>query len=181
MITSRQLRQRATATLLHWAVYRRHSLPDNLPSWNVQLYRNEYNRAMTRLQFTRLYTELRSATDCVTKAGELFTLRRRAKIGNNSVGERLSGEHRRLSGGHVIARLGHQWLMDNRWRRRRRMCASDHVAARIRWSMVINGWLEWLACWTQAQKGLGSNRSRDAVLGKLFTPIAPLFTELRNW
>ena len=27
------------------------------------------------------------------------------------------------------------------------------------------GWLgaEWLACWTQAQKGLGSNRSRDAV------------------
>jgi len=22
---------------------------------------------------------------------------------------------------------------------------------------------EWLACWTQAQKGLGSNRSRDAV------------------
>ena len=25
---------------------------------------------------------------------------------------------------------------------------------------------EWLACWTQAQKGPGSNRSRDAVLGK---------------
>ena len=22
---------------------------------------------------------------------------------------------------------------------------------------------EWLACWTEAQKGLGSNRSRDAV------------------
>jgi len=22
---------------------------------------------------------------------------------------------------------------------------------------------EWLACWTQAQKGSGSNRSRDAV------------------
>jgi len=22
---------------------------------------------------------------------------------------------------------------------------------------------EWLACWTQAQKGLGSHRSRDAV------------------
>ena len=22
---------------------------------------------------------------------------------------------------------------------------------------------EWLACWTQAQRGLGSNRSRDAV------------------
>ena len=46
---------------------------------------------------------------------------------------------------------------------------------------------EWLACWTQAQKGpgLGSNRSRDAVgvtvLGKLFTPIVPLFTKQRNW
>jgi len=22
---------------------------------------------------------------------------------------------------------------------------------------------EWLACWTQARKGMGSNRSRDAV------------------
>ena len=43
---------------------------------------------------------------------------------------------------------------------------------------------EWLACWTQAQKGLGSNRSRDGqvtVLGKLFTPIVPLFTKERNW
>jgi len=27
---------------------------------------------------------------------------------------------------------------------------------------------KWLACWAQAQKGLGSNRSRDAV-GKLQT------------
>jgi len=26
---------------------------------------------------------------------------------------------------------------------------------------------EWLACWTQAQKGPGSNHSRDAVLGKI--------------
>jgi len=38
---------------------------------------------------------------------------------------------------------------------------------------------EWLACWIQAQKGPGSNRSRDAVrvtvLGKLFTAIVPLF------
>jgi len=39
---------------------------------------------------------------------------------------------------------------------------------------------EWLACWTQAQKGLGSNRSRDAVLGKLFTSIVPLFTKQQN-
>ena len=37
---------------------------------------------------------------------------------------------------------------------------------------------EWLACWTQAQKGLGSYRSRDAVvLGKLSTAIVPLFTK----
>ena len=44
---------------------------------------------------------------------------------------------------------------------------------------------EWLACLTQAQKGPGSNRSRDAVtvlvLGNLFTPIVPLFTKQRNW
>ena len=33
---------------------------------------------------------------------------------------------------------------------------------------------EWLACWTQAQKGLGS--SRVTVLGKLFTPTVALFT-----
>ena len=43
---------------------------------------------------------------------------------------------------------------------------------------------EWLACWTQAPKGLGSNRSRGAVgvvLGKLFTLIVPLFTKQQNW
>ena len=31
-------------------------------------------------------------------------------------------------------------------------------------SVVFGGSVaKWLACWTQAQKGLGSNRSRDAV------------------
>ena len=45
---------------------------------------------------------------------------------------------------------------------------------------------EWLACWTQAQKGPGSNRSCDTVgvtvSGKLFTPIVPLFTkQQKNW
>jgi len=45
---------------------------------------------------------------------------------------------------------------------------------------------ECLACWTQAQKGPGSNRSRDVVgyltvLGKLFTPTVPLFTKQQNW
>ena len=44
---------------------------------------------------------------------------------------------------------------------------------------------EWLACWTQAQKGPGfksqSRRCRVTVLGKLFTPIVPLFTKQHNW
>jgi len=40
---------------------------------------------------------------------------------------------------------------------------------------------EWLACWTRVQKGLGSNRSRDAVFGKLFTSIVPLFIKQQNW
>jgi len=40
---------------------------------------------------------------------------------------------------------------------------------------------QWLACWTHAQNDLGSSRSRDAVLGKLFTPIVPAFTRQRNW
>ena len=41
--------------------------------------------------------------------------------------------------------------------------------------LKIPGWLgSSLACWTQSQKGLGSNRS-------LFTPIVPLFTKQQNW
>jgi len=40
---------------------------------------------------------------------------------------------------------------------------------------------KWLACWIRAQMGLGSHRSRDAVLGKLFTPIVSLFTKQQNW
>ena len=41
---------------------------------------------------------------------------------------------------------------------------------------------EWLACWTQARKGLGSNCScRVTVLGKLFTPVVSLFTKQQNW
>jgi len=41
---------------------------------------------------------------------------------------------------------------------------------------------EWLAYWTQAQKGSGSNRSHEVtVLGKLFTPIVPVFTKQQNW
>ena len=46
---------------------------------------------------------------------------------------------------------------------------------------------EWLACcsWTQAQKVrvqiAQSRRCRVTVLGKLFTPIVPLFTKQQNW
>jgi len=42
---------------------------------------------------------------------------------------------------------------------------------------------EWLACWTQAQKGRGLKlrHCRVTVLGKLFTPIVPLFTKQQNW
>jgi len=40
---------------------------------------------------------------------------------------------------------------------------------------------ECLACWTQAQKGLGSNRCRVTVLGKLFTPVVPQFNKQQNW
>jgi len=50
--------------------------------------------------------------------------------------------------------------------------------------MCVGGSIaEWLACWTQAQKGPGSNRCRDAVgqqSGKPFTPIVPLFTKQKK-
>ena len=41
---------------------------------------------------------------------------------------------------------------------------------------------EWSACWTQAQKGLGSNRNRCrvTVLGKQFTPVVPSFIKQQN-
>jgi len=44
---------------------------------------------------------------------------------------------------------------------------------------------EWLACCSQAEKEHGfksqSQRCRVTVLGKLFTPIVPLFTKQQNW
>ena len=44
---------------------------------------------------------------------------------------------------------------------------------------------KWLACLTQAQKKPGfksqPRRCRVTVIGKLFTPIAPLFTKQQNW
>ena len=38
--------------------------------------------------------------------------------------------------------------------------SAGFTVATYTWSGSV---AEWLACWTQAQKGLGSNRSRDAV------------------
>ena len=50
---------------------------------------------------------------------------------------------------------------------------------------TIGSVAEWLACWTQAQKSPGfksqSRRCRVTVLGKLFTPIVPVFTKQQNW
>ena len=43
----------------------------------------------------------------------------------------------------------------------------------IKWTGGSVAEWEWLACWTQAQKGPGSNRSR--------VPIVPLFTKQQNW
>ena len=43
---------------------------------------------------------------------------------------------------------------------------------------------EWSVCWTQAQKAgfkLQPRRCRVTVLGKLLTPIVPLFTKQQNW
>ena len=44
---------------------------------------------------------------------------------------------------------------------------------------AVDSAAEWLACWTRAQKGPGSNWI--TVLCKLFTPIVPLFTKQKNW
>ena len=43
---------------------------------------------------------------------------------------------------------------------------------------------EWLACRTQAQKArvqIAVETCRVTVLGKLLTPIVPLFTKQQNW
>ena len=58
----------------------------------------------------------------------------------------------RLSGQHHLRVDGQRTRLD--------------AAARIPRRTYNNGSrvAEWLACWTQAQKGLGSNRSRDAVV-----------------
>jgi len=64
-----------------------------------------------------------------------------------------------------------------------RLCSTVVVSSvrQIKLTHVGGSVAEWLACWTQAQKGLGSYRSRVTVLGKLFTPIVPLFTKQQNW
>jgi len=51
--------------------------------------------------------------------------------------------------------------------------------------IVAGSVAEWWACWTQAQKGPGSNRSRDAVRNSLrqtvHTHCASVFTKKQNW
>ena len=56
-------------------------------------------------------------------------------------------------------------------------CQSTEAFIIITWLIMGGSVAGWLACWTQAQKGPGSNRSRD----KLFTAIVPLFTRQQNW
>jgi len=52
-------------------------------------------------------------------------------------------------------------------------------------SVLDDSVAEWLAGWTQPQYRpvfkSQSLRCRVTVLGKLFTPIMPLFTKQRNW
>jgi len=46
----------------------------------------------------------------------------------------------------------------------RHLYQHTHTHTRTQWVARWCGSVaEWLACWTQAQKGPGSNRSRDAV------------------
>ena len=44
-----------------------------------------------------------------------------------------------------------------------RVTAASPSAGRITGALWGGLVAEWLACWTQAQKGPGSNRSRDSV------------------
>jgi len=53
-------------------------------------------------------------------------------------------------------------------------------------SLFRHGWIgsRVVACWTQAQRARvksQSRRCRVTVLGKLFTPIVPMFTKHQNW
>ena len=62
-------------------------------------------------------------------------------------------------------KFGEVWkgLHDARFRRRFSLQLSSSLTDSIISCGSGGSVAEWLACWTQAQKGLGSNRSRDAV------------------
>ena len=54
------------------------------------------------------------------------------------------------------------------------------------WPPNQNSVAEWSACWTQAQKAqvqiaVATLSGKWQVLGKLLTPIVPLFTKQQNW
>ena len=56
------------------------------------------------------------------------------------------------------------------------VCPHPHQEKKLGWlgSQVVS-------VLDSGAEGPGSNRSRDAVLGKLLTPIVPLFTKQQNW
>jgi len=60
---------------------------------------------------------------------------------------------------HAIA-LALNWVLDTRISDYTHAAKSCLFLFPLRWGGSV---AEWLACWTQAQKGLGSNRSRDDV------------------
>jgi len=68
------------------------------------------------------------------------------------------------------------WEWDNRC-----LSVSNSSNTLISCRRLCGSVAEWLACWTQAQLGPGfksqSLHCRVTVLGKLFTPIVPLFTK----
>jgi len=60
------------------------------------------------------------------------------------------------------------------------VCPSVRLSVRF---SVLARWLgsRVISMLDSGAEGPGSNRGRDAVLGKLFTPIVPLFTKQQNW
>ena len=63
-------------------------------------------------------------------------------------------------------------------------CLAQVAATYLR-TRVGGSVAEWLACWTQVQRGpwfkSQPRRCQVTLLGKLFTPILPLFTKQQNW
>jgi len=69
-------------------------------------------------------------------------------------------------------------MENNRRKQSYSVGVSSNAAFRCQGGSVV----EWLACWTQAQKGPGSNRSRDAVAGPILSvfPALIVHSELKS-